>query len=113
MAMNRIQFQPGLSLPAFHAQFGTDGQCADALEASRWPQGFRCSECGDADYYLLKAGRGSENKVPFVAAISLSAEGRPLYIKMAPVSGFTRKAIVGWANADLSPGCVVTSDGLG
>ena len=183
MAMNRIQFQPGLSLPAFHAQFGTDGQCADALEASRWPQGFRCPECGDADYYLLKggkhktfqckrcrlqtsliagtlfqsthlalsiwflaiylvsqaktglsaldlkrqlgvsyptawliqpklmqamverdaqytlsgdvqvddaylggelaggkAGRGSENKVPFVAAISLSAEGRPLYI---------------------------------
>jgi len=32
---------------------------------------------------------------------------------MASVPGFTRKAIVGWANADLSPGCVVTSDGLG
>src|SRR5664279_5654922 len=45
-----------------------------------------------------KAGRGSENKVPFVAAISLSAEGRPLYIKMVPVPGFTRKAIVDWAN---------------
>jgi len=60
-----------------------------------------------------KAGRGSENKVPFVAAISLSAEGRPLYIKMAPVPGFTRKAIVDWANEDLAPGCVVTSDGLG
>ena len=44
MAMNRIQFQPGLSLPAFHAQFGTEEQCADALEASRWPQGFRCPE---------------------------------------------------------------------
>jgi len=55
-----------------------------------------------------KAGRGSENKVPFVAAISLSAEGRPLYIKMAPVPGFTRKAIIGWANADLSPGCIDT-----
>ena len=27
MAMNRIQFQPGLSLPAFHAQFGTEEQC--------------------------------------------------------------------------------------
>jgi hypothetical protein len=216
MAMNRVQFQPGLSLPALHAQFGTDGQCAEALETSRWPEGFRCPECGDADYYLLKggkhktfqckccrlqtsliagtlfqsthlalsiwflviylvsqaktglsaldlkwqlgvsyptawliqqklmqamierdarytlsgdvqvddaylggelaggkAGRGSENKVPFVAAISLSAEGRPLYIKMAQIPGFTRKAIVGWANLDLAPGCVVTSDGLG
>ena len=78
--------------------------------------------CGDVqvdDAYLGgelvggKAGRGSENKVPFVVAISLSAEGRPLYIKMAPVPGFTRKAIVGWANADLAPGCVVSSEGLG
>ncbi len=55
MAMNRIQFHPGLSLPAFHAQFGTEEQCADALEASRWPQGFRCPECGNTDYYLLKS----------------------------------------------------------
>ena len=58
------------------------------------------------------AGRGSENKVPFVAAISLSAEGHPLYVKMAPVPGFTRKAIGDWARADLSPGCWVISDGL-
>src|SRR5512137_2609510 len=57
MAMNRIQFQPGLCLPAFHAQFGTEEQCAEALEASRWPQGFRCPECGNADYYLLKGGK--------------------------------------------------------
>jgi len=34
-----------------------------------------------------KAGRGSENKVPFVAAISFNSEGRPLYIKMALVPG--------------------------
>lgn len=215
MAMNRIQFQPGLSLPAFLGQFGTEAQCKAALEVLRWPQGFRCPGCGHADHYVLKAGkhktfqckscrlqtslisgtlfqsthlalsiwflaiylisqaktglsalelrrqlgvsyptawliqqklmqamverdaqytlcgdvqvddaylggelaggkagRGSENKVPFVAAISLSAEGRPLYIKMAPVPGFTRKAIVDWAKEDLSSGCVVTSDGL-
>jgi hypothetical protein len=59
-----------------------------------------------------KAGRGSENKVPFVAAVSLNAEGHPVYVKMAPVPGFTRKAIADWAKADLSPGCVVLSDGL-
>jgi hypothetical protein len=33
-----------------------------------------------------KAERGSENKAPFVAAISLSAEGRPLYINSSVVS---------------------------
>lgn len=60
-----------------------------------------------------KAGRGSENKVPFVAAISLGAEGRPLYIKMALVPGFTCKAVFDWATADLAPDCIVTSDGLG
>ena len=59
-----------------------------------------------------KAGRGSENKVPFVAAVSLNAEGHPLDTKMAPVPGFTLKAIANWATADLAPGCIVTSDGL-
>jgi hypothetical protein len=58
------------------------------------------------------AGRGSENKVPFVAALSLSPEGHPLYTKMAPLPGFTRKAIANWATTDLTPGCQVTSDGL-
>lgn len=42
MAINRIQFQPGLSLPEFHSKFGTEKQCHDALEQVRWPQGFRC-----------------------------------------------------------------------
>ncbi len=59
-----------------------------------------------------KAGRGSENKIPFVAAISLSEQGRPLRIKLAPVPGFTRKAIVDWATESLHPRSVVTSDGL-
>ncbi|MDT8427086.1 MAG: hypothetical protein RQ733_14040 [Methyloprofundus sp.] len=40
MTMNRIQFQAGLSLPAFMAQFSTEIQCEEALEHSRWPQGF-------------------------------------------------------------------------
>jgi hypothetical protein len=213
--MNRIQFQPGLSLPAFLAQFGTDAQCEAALEQARWPEGFRCPECGhpQADIlhvgahktfqcqacrkqtsliagtlfqrthlaltiwflaiYLIsqaktglsalalkrqlgvryptawpiqrkpmqamaeregtytlsgevqvddaylggeltggKAGRGSPNKVPFVAAVSLTPDGQPIYTKMAPLPGFTRQAIADWAAADLAPGCQVTSDGL-
>ena len=48
-----------------------------------------------------------------MAAISLSAEGPPPNIKMAPVPGFTRKAVFDWATVDLTPGFIVTSDGLG
>ena len=44
------------------------------------------------------AGRGSENKVPFVAAVSLDDEGHPLRAKFTPVPGFTRKAIAAWAS---------------
>jgi transposase-like protein len=216
MAMNRIQFQPGLSLPSFTALFGTEDQCAAALELARWPLGFRCPGCGQAGHYLLRraphktfqcqtcrrqtsliagtlfqsthlaltvwflaiylisqaktglsalalqrqlgvsyptawllqqklmqtmaerdtlytlqgdiqvddaylggeltggtAGRGSENKVPFVAAVAVTAEGHPQYVKLAPVPGFTRQAIADWARANLDPGCCVRSDGLG
>ncbi len=35
-----------------------------------------------------------------------------MYIKMAPVPGFTRQAIADWAQSDLSPNCLVISDGL-
>ncbi len=216
MPMNRIQFQPGLSLPAFLEQFGAETQCEAALERARWPDGFRCPHCGETDHYVLrskrgrkafqcqscraqtsliagtvfqsthlaltlwflaiyllsqaktglsalalkrhlgvsyptawliqhklmqtmterdaryalcgevlvddaylggervggKAGRGSENKVPFVAAVSLNAEGHPLHTKMTPVPGFTCNALTGWAKAALAPGSRVHSDGL-
>jgi hypothetical protein len=59
-----------------------------------------------------KAGRGSENKVPFVAALSLDEDGHPLSIKIAPVPGFTREAIGAFAKDNLEPGSAVQSDGL-
>jgi hypothetical protein len=60
-----------------------------------------------------KAGRGSENKVPFVAAVSVDDQGHPQYVKLAPVSGFTLEAVGQWAQAALMPGTRVVSDGLG
>jgi len=215
MSMNHIQFQTGLSLPAFLEQFGTEMQCEAALERARWPEGFRCPRCGQTAHYVLrsggrktfqcqtcrvqtsliagtlfqsthlaltlwflaiylisqaktglsalalkrqlgvsyptawllqhkimqamterdaqytlcgevlvddaylggervggKAGRGSENKVPFVAAVSLNAEGHPLYTKMTPVPGFTCAALTDWTQTALAPGSLVISDGL-
>lgn len=59
-----------------------------------------------------KAGRGSENKVPIVAAISLNAAGHPIHAKISPVPGFTSEALAVWARQNLSSGCSVLSDGL-
>ena len=59
-----------------------------------------------------KAGRGSENKVPFVAAVALNAVGQPMRLKLDLVQGFTYESISKWAKASLLPATVVTSDGL-
>ena len=215
MAMNRIQFQAGLSMPGFFKLYGTESQCSAALELARWPDGFRCPRCGSGAHCVLrtgthkvfqcnacrhqasliagtvfqgtklaltvwflaiylisqaktglsalalkrhlgvsyptawlihhkllqamaqreeryvldgqvqiddaylggersggKPGRGSENKVPFVAAVSLSDDGHPLRIKLTPVAGFTLKSIARWAKDHLAPECIVFSDGL-
>jgi hypothetical protein len=215
MAMNRVQFQPGLSMPEFLRQFGTEEQCETAFERLRWPQGFRCQHGGETRHYVLRvgarkvfqcgvcrkqtsliagtvfqgtklaltvwflaisfisqaktglsalalkrllgvsyptawlihhklmqamvereeryllggevqvddaylggelsggtAGRGSENKVPFLAAVSVDADGHPVHAKLSPLSGFTRQAVAAWARAHLVPGSVVVSDGL-
>ncbi len=59
-----------------------------------------------------KRGRGSANKTPFVAAISINDEGHPVAMTLNVVKGFRLKEISRWANEHLTPGCTVTSDGL-
>lgn len=215
MTMNWVQFQQGVSLPEFLNAFGTEAQCARALEQARWPTGFFCPRCARTTYcmvlndgrpllqcntcrrqtsltagtlfentklplakwflaiYLLsqaktglsalalkrqigvsyptawmlhhkimhamatrdavhqlggsvqvddaylggeraggKVGRGSENKVPILAAVSLNAEGHPHYLKLSRIAGFTSEAVKQWAKTNLRPGSSVASDGL-
>lgn len=213
MAMNRVQFQPGLSLPAFLAEYGSEDQCESALEAARWPDGFVCPRCagqgcskfyrhGQAYWqcsqcrhqsslrsgtvfehsrlplrtwllamYLLgqsktnlsalelmrhlgvsypaaawrmkhklmqamnareagrklggvvqlddaylggernggKAGRGSENKRPFVIAVETTQDGRPRQTVIDPVPGFTQVALAQWVNRRIRPGLTYTA----
>jgi transposase-like protein len=59
-----------------------------------------------------KAGRGSENKIPIVAAVSLNEAGHPILAKITPVIGFSSEAIGVWARENLAPGSAVLSDGL-
>lgn len=214
MAINRIQFQHGMSLLEFSSRYGSESQCTQALVALRWPQGFRCPRCGGAEHcrvqhggrllfqcnacrrqtsvtagtlmdssklplrcwflaiYLISqaktglssltlkrqlgvdyrtawmlhhklmvamadedakerlegaiqmddaylggerpgtTGRGSENKVPIVAAVALDELNRPRRVKVTPVAGFTNQAIAQWAKQNLKAGSDVRSDGL-
>jgi transposase-like protein len=215
MAINGIQFQKGLSLMDFLADYGTEEQCEAALLKARWPQGFQCPACGGGgrpyefkrrnlrywqcracqhqtsllagtimehgrlpltkwylaiylmtqsktniaalalmrqlgiswkaawllkhklmeamrqreadqplegdirvdDAYLGgelaggKAGRGSQNKVAFVAAVEMR-DGRPQRVRFDPVAGFSFAALAPWAKSAIAPGSCVTSDGL-
>lgn len=215
MAENKVQYQHGFSLDEFYQKFGTEQQCEEELERTRWPEGFKCPQCGSKSYgvihdkrrkryqckscrhqasltagtifestklalrtwfqavymisqaktgisalslkrylgvsyptswkirhklmhamkqrddrYLLsgvvqmddaylggelsggKAGRGSENKVPFVAAVQFDSENHPFRIKMSQVKGFTSKAILDWAQGHIILGSTVITDGL-
>jgi transposase-like protein len=215
MPINKIQFQPGLSLPDFFAQFGTEAQCEAALEKTRWPNGFVCPECGGSKHSLVHrdgeklwqcsacrkqtsltagtifestrlplrlwflgiyhlsqpknnvsalelkrllgvnykaawrmkhklmqvmdereadrvlgervevddaylggvhsgiVGRGAEGKVPFVIAVQTTEEEQhPWYVRLDPLPGFTKKALVQWAEEALAPDALLVSDGL-
>ena len=59
-----------------------------------------------------KTGRGSEDKVPFVAVGSTNAKVHPMYLKLHLLSGFTSEAIGKWAKANLTHGTKIISDGL-
>ena len=58
-----------------------------------------------------KAGRGSENKVAFVAAVEM-VDGRPQRVRFDPVAGFSFAALAPWAKSAIAPGSCVLSDGL-
>ncbi|MBY8965954.1 IS1595 family transposase [Algiphilus sp. NNCM1] len=58
-----------------------------------------------------KRGRGSENKVPFVAAVEMH-KGQPVRVRFDRVRAFSFKALRAWHAVALAPGTQVTSDGL-
>lgn len=58
-----------------------------------------------------KPGRGSENKVPFVAAVQTTPEGRAVLVRYDPIP-FTRAAVETWAKGALAASAEVVSDGL-
>lgn len=60
-----------------------------------------------------KAGRGSENKVPFIAAVQTNKYGHPVYAVFTPVTTFNREEVAAWARRSVVPQSTVVTDGLG
>ena len=214
MAMNMVQFQPGLSMMAFMERYGSHDKCEAALVESRWPDGFVCPACNCAqsssfrrdgrlyhqclgcrhqcsvtsgtifeatklpltrwflamhlltqsknnvsalelkrhlgvcyktawlmkhklmevmrvreegrqldgrveidDAYLGgertggKVGRGSENKVPFIAAVQTTPDGKPQFMCLRQ-QPFTNEEVAVFAASSIAPSATVVSDGL-
>ena len=59
-----------------------------------------------------KRGRGSADKTPFVAAVSINSEGHPVVMNMNVVKGFRSREISRWAEKHLDANAHVVSDGL-
>ena len=53
MAHNAVQFQKGLSEPAFDRQYGTEEQCRAVVVAARWPDEFWCPACGGREHSMV------------------------------------------------------------
>ena len=67
---------------------------------------------GEAPARPGKNGRGAANKTPFVVAVAVR-DGKPTYTQVRRVAGFSKEAIRDYAKANIAPGSIVVSDGLG
>jgi hypothetical protein len=59
-----------------------------------------------------KRGRGSENKVPFIAAVQTNEKRHPIYVVFSSISSFSQKEVKQWASQRLVPATQIVSDGL-
>jgi len=61
-----------------------------------------------------KVGRGSENKIPFIAAVQTNSQNNPIYAVFSQVKAFTSEEVIAWANRSLVPDAtMIVSDGFG
>lgn len=59
-----------------------------------------------------KPGRGSPNKIPFVAAVQTTEDGRPLYVRFDCIQRFDHASIESWSQQALTVSAHAYSDGL-
>jgi ribosomal protein L37AE/L43A len=59
-----------------------------------------------------KRGRGSENKVPFVAAVQTNEQGHPLFVRFDTLGAFSKAMVEAWGERALAMDARAVSDGL-
>lgn len=59
-----------------------------------------------------KRGRGAQNKVPFVAAVELDADGHPWHVRFDPIADLTAGSVENWARRALGETVQLVTDGL-
>ncbi len=59
-----------------------------------------------------RRGRGSENKQPFVAAVTTDSNKHPLKIKLDTIDSFSRSDIENWTKSHIVPKSHIITDGL-
>ena len=57
-------------------------------------------------------GRGSPNKVPFIAAVQTTDDGRPLYVRFDCIKRFDHSFVESWSQQALIASAHAYSDGL-
>lgn len=58
-----------------------------------------------------KPGRGSENKVPFMAAVELNDEGHPQHVRFDPIPNLRGSTMASWARTALHEAVHLITDG--
>ena len=99
------QLQHGLVAEA-QADAGDEGTGRDGPHRA----GGRCLPGGRNPRRQTRT-RGA-GKTPFVAAVQVTEEGRPVALRMSCVKGFRKQEIAAWAHRHLRRETVVYSDGL-
>jgi hypothetical protein len=59
-----------------------------------------------------KSGRGSPNKVPFIAALPCDEDGHPIGLRLGKVAGFRKTEVERFAKRHLDLNAIVLTDGL-
>jgi hypothetical protein len=80
MARNVVQFQKGLSEPAFEQQYGSEEQCRAIVVAARWPRGFECPACGGKQTRNLYQCTKCRRQTSAIAGTIFASTHLPLWL---------------------------------